>query len=126
MHHGEAAGSVYPAKHVARLAAIVHLRARQDDLEVRTKHLPIDLVTELDREAERQLVSAIRTARADDMLLGEEGTNITGSSEVCWILDPLDGTTNFVHWWGPAFFPTLKHVSSKARSYGVSWPVSGR
>jgi myo-inositol-1(or 4)-monophosphatase len=120
MRHGEAAGSVFPtgvasmslgdtwmrgdleawlsiAKHAARLAAAVHLRARQDDLAVRTKHSPSDLVTQVDREAERQLVSAIRAARPDDAILGEEGTTITGRSGVCWVLDPLDGTTNFVH-----------------------------
>jgi myo-inositol-1(or 4)-monophosphatase len=42
-------------------------------------------------------VSSIRAARPGDAILGEEGTNITGRSGVCWILDPLDGTTNFVH-----------------------------
>jgi len=55
------------------------------------------LVTEVDREAERQLVSAIRTARPDDAILGEEGIDIIGNSGICWLLDPLDGTTNFVH-----------------------------
>jgi myo-inositol-1(or 4)-monophosphatase len=64
---------------------------------VSTKGSPIDLVTEVDHEAERELVSAIRTVRPYDTMLGEEGTHITGSTGVCWILDPLDGTTNFVH-----------------------------
>jgi myo-inositol-1(or 4)-monophosphatase len=85
------------AKHAARLAAGVHLHARQGALDIRTKHSPSDLVTAVDRESEKQLVSAIRTARPDDAILGEEGTNITGSSGVCWVLDPLDGTTNFIH-----------------------------
>jgi myo-inositol-1(or 4)-monophosphatase len=54
-------------------------------------------VTDVDREAERELVTAIRAARPRDGIIGEEGTNISGSSGVRWILDPLDGTTNFVH-----------------------------
>ena len=62
-----------------------------------TKSSTSDLVTEVDREAERVLVETIRAARQDDEIVGEEGTNFSGSSGVRWILDPLDGTTNFVH-----------------------------
>jgi myo-inositol-1(or 4)-monophosphatase len=54
-------------------------------------------VTEIDVESERRLVSVIRAARPDDAIVGEEGANVAGSSGVCWILDALDGTTNFVH-----------------------------
>jgi myo-inositol-1(or 4)-monophosphatase len=43
------------------------------------------------------LVTTIRDARPNDSILGEEGTNYEGTSGVCWVLDPLDGTTNFVH-----------------------------
>ena len=57
----------------------------------------MNLVTEIDREAERQLVSTISQARPEDAIVGEEGTFVPGNSGVCWILDPLDGTTNFVH-----------------------------
>ena len=85
------------AKRAARLAAAVHLRAGEGALDVSPKHSPLDLVTAVDRESEGQLVSVIRAARPDDAILGEEGTNIAGSSGVCWVLDPLDGTTNFVH-----------------------------
>src|SRR4030095_10459679 len=56
-----------------------------------------DLVTEIDREAERELVKAIRAQRPNDEIVGEEGANLGGDSGVRWILDPLDGTTNFVH-----------------------------
>lgn len=54
-------------------------------------------MTEVDREAERELVNAIRAARPTDGIIGEEGTNFSSSSGVRWILDPLDGTTNFIH-----------------------------
>lgn len=85
------------AKHAARLAAAVHHGATQDSLGINTKSSASDLVTEVDREAERQMVAAIHTARPDDAIVGEEGTSIAGTSGVCWLLDPLDGTTNFIH-----------------------------
>ena len=100
------------------MAAAVHLRARQGALEIRTKHSTIDSVTAVDREAERQLVYAIRTARPDDAALGEEETNITGSSGVCWILDPLDGTTNFVHGY-PAYAVSVGVEIDGQRVIGV-------
>ena len=85
------------ARHAAGVAAAVHRRARQSTFDVETKQSPVDLVTAIDREAERQLVDAIRHARPDDAILGEEGSDLPGSSGVCWVLDPLDGTTNFVY-----------------------------
>jgi myo-inositol-1(or 4)-monophosphatase len=86
------------AKRAARRAAAVHrLAAEASVLNVDTKGSAGDLVTEVDREAERELVAAIRAARHDDEIIGEEGANFSGGSGVRWILDPLDGTTNFVH-----------------------------
>lgn len=85
------------AQHAARLAAAVHRAARHGPLGIDTKSSPADLVTAVDREAEQQLVTAIRQARPHDAILGEEGTNMSGTSGVCWVLDPLDGTTNFVY-----------------------------
>ena len=85
------------ARRAARAAARVHESAGRDRLGVRTKSSATDLVTEIDRESERQLVAVIRAARPRDAILGEEGSNVAGSSGVCWVLDPLDGTTNFVH-----------------------------
>jgi myo-inositol-1(or 4)-monophosphatase len=106
------------AKHAARLAPTVHLRAGHGDLDVRTKHSPIDLVTELDRESERQLVSAIRTARPDDAILGQKGTNVAGGSGVCWVLDSLDGTANFVHGY-PAYVVSVGVEIDGQRVIGV-------
>ena len=63
-------------------------------------------------------MSAIRTARPDDAVLGEEETNITGSSGVCWILDPLDGTTNFVHGY-PAYAVSVGVEIDGQRVIGV-------
>jgi myo-inositol-1(or 4)-monophosphatase len=86
------------AKHAARLAGAIHREAIETgDVEAETKQSNTDLVTRVDRESEHELVSAIRAARPNDEIIGEEGTRISGGSNVRWILDPLDGTTNFIH-----------------------------
>jgi len=107
------------AKHAASLAAAVHRHAMDaGNLKVDTKTSTCDLVTEIDRAAERELVEAIRTARRNDEIVGEEGTNITGSSGVRWILDPLDGTTNFIHRY-PAHSVAVGVEVGKRRMIGV-------
>ena len=86
------------AKHAANLAAAIHWRAIESrNFKIDTKSSKSDLVTEVDRSAEQEIVKAIRAARPDDEIIGEEGTNLRGTTGVRWILDPLDGTTNFVH-----------------------------
>jgi myo-inositol-1(or 4)-monophosphatase len=50
----------------------------------------------VDRAAERAIVDAIAAARADDAILGEEGTDRVGTSGVRWVIDPLDGTASYV------------------------------
>ena len=64
---------------------------------VGTKSTPTDMVTEVDREAEALLVRRILAARPKDAILGEEGANQPGTSGVRWVLDPLDGTTNYLY-----------------------------
>jgi myo-inositol-1(or 4)-monophosphatase len=69
---------------------------------VSAKSGPTDLVSEADRKAERLLVSAITAARPLDGLLGEESAQRASCTGLTWVLDPLDGTTNFLwripHW----------------------------
>ena len=62
-----------------------------------TKSSGTDLVTDLDRAAEARIVGRLLDARPQDGVLGEEGGERTGSSGVRWVVDPLDGTTNFVY-----------------------------
>lgn len=68
---------------------------RVADLSVtaKTRH---DYVTEVDRAAEREIVEIIRKAYPNHGILGEEG-GYTEGDEYQWIVDPLDGTTNFIH-----------------------------
>jgi myo-inositol-1(or 4)-monophosphatase len=55
-----------------------------------------DFVTEVDRLAEAEIIESIRQLYPDHAFLGEEGGR-SGAGEYLWIIDPLDGTTNFVH-----------------------------
>ncbi len=64
---------------------------------VGTKSSTTDMVSEVDRASERLLVKGILAARPDDGILGEEGTDRAGSSGVRWVIDPLDGTTNYLY-----------------------------
>jgi myo-inositol-1(or 4)-monophosphatase len=58
----------------------------------------IDLVTSVDRESERKIVEIIRRNFPDHSILAEEETDHQGArNQYRWIIDPLDGTTNFVH-----------------------------
>jgi myo-inositol-1(or 4)-monophosphatase len=58
---------------------------------------PTDLVTEMDTRAEALIVGALRRAFPDDAILAEERGSEPGRSGRCWIIDPLDGTTNYAH-----------------------------
>jgi myo-inositol-1(or 4)-monophosphatase len=59
-----------------------------------------DLVTSADVEAEAAILEVVLGSRPDDAILAEEGSSRAGSSTVTWIIDPLDGTTNFVYGYG--------------------------
>jgi myo-inositol-1(or 4)-monophosphatase len=56
-----------------------------------------DLVTEADRASEQLIVERLRRHFPTHAILAEEGGGNDGSSEYCWYVDPLDGTTNFAH-----------------------------
>jgi len=70
---------------------------RSAQIEAGTKSTATDLVTAFDRAAERTIVEGITSARPDDAIVGEEGTNRAGTSGITWFVDPIDGTTNFVY-----------------------------
>jgi myo-inositol-1(or 4)-monophosphatase len=64
-----------------------------------TKSSPTDVVTEMDRRSEELIRSRILAARPADAILGEEGGLIgnTGDAPVLWVIDPLDGTVNYLY-----------------------------
>lgn len=61
-----------------------------------TKSSPTDVVTEMDRAAEAMIAERIRSERPGDAILGEEGGE-SGHGRVRWIVDPLDGTVNYLY-----------------------------
>ncbi|CAN5685649.1 inositol monophosphatase family protein [soil metagenome] len=65
--------------------------------DVGTKSSSTDMVTEVDRASEQLIVAGILAARPTDGVLGEEGANHTGTSGVRWVIDPIDGTTNYLY-----------------------------
>jgi myo-inositol-1(or 4)-monophosphatase len=71
---------------------------RPADLAVAaTKSSPIDVVTEMDIAAEKLITGLIADRRPDDGILGEEGAATEGSSGIRWVIDPLDGTVNYLY-----------------------------
>lgn len=84
------------ATRLARQAGAL-LSRRPTAFETGTKSSPTDLVTAADRAAERLIVEGIRTVRPDDTLLAEEGGGRAGTSGIRWVVDPLDGTVNYVY-----------------------------
>ena len=85
------------AERVAREAGAELLEAFAGPaIDVEAKSTPTDLVSAADKAAERLIVSRISAARPDDGFLGEEGADEAGSSGLRWIVDPLDGTANFL------------------------------
>ena len=67
---------------------------RRVAFELKGEH---DLVTEADRASEQMVVERLRAHFPSHSIVAEEGGGHKGSSEFCWYVDPLDGTTNFAH-----------------------------
>ncbi|MDQ6797481.1 MAG: inositol monophosphatase [Actinomycetota bacterium] len=62
-----------------------------------TKTSATDMVTDMDRASEALIVDGLIRARPHDGILAEEGSSRSGSSGVRWVIDPLDGTTNYLY-----------------------------
>jgi myo-inositol-1(or 4)-monophosphatase len=77
-----------------------------------------DLVTEADRASEKLVVERLRSHFPTHTVVAEEGGGYRGSSDYCWYVDPLDGTTNFAHGF-PTFNVTLGLVRAGEAVAGV-------
>ncbi|MFJ3901260.1 inositol monophosphatase family protein [Streptomyces sp. NPDC090025] len=86
------------AREAGRRAGVLLRDGRPDDLAVaHTKTSAIDVVTEMDIAAEKLITGFLAEHRPDDGFLGEEGASSTGTSGVRWVVDPLDGTVNYLY-----------------------------
>ena len=86
-------------KAARRAGNVINRGARELDLLTVTSKGPKDFVSEVDREAERTIVETLLGTYPDHAILAEEGTakGANADAENVWIIDPLDGTTNFLH-----------------------------
>ena len=95
---GETKSVLELATHLARAAGGIQRERYETDLDIRTKSAAVDLVTEVDHACETLIVSAIERERPGDAVLAEEGSGRDRPGATWrWIVDPLDGTTNYAH-----------------------------
>jgi myo-inositol-1(or 4)-monophosphatase len=86
------------AERAARAAGDLIRDERPDRLGVSaTKTSPTDVVTVMDERSEALLRDLLLAERPDDGLLGEEGAGRTGSTGITWVVDPIDGTVNYLY-----------------------------
>lgn len=94
----DAAALEQVARDVAVLAGRLIVQERPAGLGVaQTKTSLTDVVTEMDRRSERLIRDELAHRRPDDGVLGEEGTSDAGSSGITWVVDPIDGTVNYLY-----------------------------
>jgi myo-inositol-1(or 4)-monophosphatase len=88
---------------VARVAALAGAEVatawgrRRTELEVEEKAAPDDLVSQADRDTERAIRERLAKVRPEDGILGEEDGGGAGASGIRWLIDPIDGTTNYLY-----------------------------
>ena len=89
------------AMHIARTAGDI-LADKPVELSISTKSSLTDVVTHMDVQSEQYIVEQLTEHRPSDGIVGEEGSAVTSSSGRSWIVDPLDGTVNYMyglpHW----------------------------
>lgn len=105
------------AREAAGAAVEVLLAARERRREVLAKH-PRDFVTDADRAAEERILERIARAFPDHAIVAEESGETDGTGAWRWIVDPLDGTTNFVHGF-PAFAVSIALFEGDRPRVGV-------
>ncbi|MGB3184433.1 MAG: inositol monophosphatase family protein [Ornithinimicrobium sp.] len=89
-----------------------------------TKATVLDVVTVMDTEAEAMLRRSIAAERASDGVLGEEDGHTTGTSGLTWVLDPIDGTVNYLYDI-PAYAVSVAVVVGDPTVAGAWTPVAG-
>ncbi|MDT0446130.1 inositol monophosphatase family protein [Streptomyces johnsoniae] len=90
-----------------------------------TKSSPIDVVTEMDLAAERLITGFLAERRPDDAFLGEEGGVSGGTSGVRWVVDPLDGTVNYLYGLPQWAVSIAAEVDGEAVAAAVAAPMRG-
>lgn len=94
-------------------------------LRVTSKTTPTDVVTEMDHAAEALITETLARLRPEDGMLGEEGTDHPGTSGVRWIVDPLDGTVNYLYDLGNWAVSVAAEIDGQAVAGVVHIPSTG-
>jgi myo-inositol-1(or 4)-monophosphatase len=84
-----------------------------------------NLVSYVDKEAENRLVKALGKILPGSGFLAEEGTSVKGTNDYQWIIDPLDGTTNFTHGF-PLFAISIGLAKANEMVLGAIYEVTSR
>ena len=84
------------AEEVARSAGAL-LKQRPDSFTFTEKSSAVDFATQMDQQAESLIVKSLLAARPDDGIIAEEGAAQTSKSGITWVIDPLDGTVNYLY-----------------------------
>ncbi len=86
------------ARRLAREAGALQREGYEKSHQIDTKSAAVDLVTEVDRACEAHVVGALAAERPGDAILAEEGSDkVLPGATWRWVIDPLDGTTNYAH-----------------------------
>lgn len=125
-----------------RAGDIVIIGRRSGEQQVRAKSSPTDVVTMWDARSEDQIVTELSERRPHDGIVAEEGSSRPSSSGISWLVDPIDGTTNFMYGLagyavsiaaiddtgrtlaGAVFLPATRELFVAARGHGA-W-LAGR
>jgi len=91
---------------------------------VTTKSSATDMVTDMDRASEALIVDGLLAARPDDAILAEEGSGRPGTSSVRWVIDPLDGTTNYLYGHGNFAVSIAAEIDGVTQVGVVAHPVA--
>ena len=90
-----------------------------------TKSSATDVVTIMDQRAEALIVQVIAAARPGDGFLGEEGADRTGTSGVTWVVDPIDGTVNYLYGIATYAVSVAARIGDEVVAGAVVNPVAG-
>ncbi|WP_270889164.1 inositol monophosphatase family protein [Pedococcus sp. 5OH_020] len=110
---------------LAREAGRLIVDERPPDLGVaRTKSTATDIVTVMDQRAQDLLRTRIQRARPHDGFLGEEEGGVAARSEITWVVDPIDGTVNYLYGI-PAYAVSVAATVGDPTTDGAWAPVAG-
>ena len=113
-------------KAARRAGSIINRAARDVDQVTVTRKRHNDFVTEVDKNAEGAIIDVIRGAYPDHAILAEESGKSAGAkgvSEYTWIIDPLDGTTNFIHGF-PQYAVSIALMHRQTLAHGVIYDMA--